>query len=264
MDLGLDGRVAMVASASKGIGLACARLLAREGCDVSICARGQEALDAALAEIARESKGARVHASVVDVARADDLERWNRETEAALGPASILVTNTGGPPVAPFGDLDDAAWYSGVDSTLMNVVRMCRSVLPAMKAARWGRIVHLTSLVAKQPMLELTISSTLRAGLSGLTKTMANEFGPFGVTVNAVLPGHVLTDRQKHLAEVRSKAQGISEADYYAAVAAAIPVRRLGEPAEIADAVGFLCSTRAAFVNGVSLQVDGGLIQSTF
>lgn len=245
----------MVAAASKGLGRACAEALAAEGCRVSICARNAADLEAVTAAEVRV---------VADVARAEDLARWHAETEARLGPVDILVTNTGGPPVARFMDLDDAKWASGVESTLMNVVRLSRLVIPGMKARKWGRIVHLTSLVAKQPVDELTISSTLRAGLSGLTKTQSNQLGRDGITVNAILTGHVLTGRQEHLAEVRCKERGITREQYFAAQAAAIPVGRLGEPREIGEVVTFLCSTRASYITGVSLSVDGGLVSTTF
>jgi len=181
-----------------------------------------------------------------------------------LGPVDILITNTGGPKAAVFADLTDADWASGVDSTLMNVVRMSRLVLPGMKTRHWGRIVHITSLVAKQPYPLLTISSTLRAGLSGLTRTLAMETAKDGITVNALLPGHVMTDRQLHLAEVKSKADGITVAEHFARTAASIPVGRIGDPQEVGAVIAFLCSAPASYLTGQSLLVDGGLVQGTF
>jgi 3-oxoacyl-[acyl-carrier protein] reductase len=253
MDLHLQGRVAMVAAASKGLGRACAEALAAEGCRVSICARGD--MDAvSTAEL-------RVTA---DVSRAEDLARWHAETEARLGAVDILVTNTGGPPVGRFMDLDEGKWAAGVDSTLLSVIRLTRLVVPSMRARRWGRIIHLTSLVAKQPTEELTVSSTLRAGLSGLTKTLASELGADGITVNAILTGHVLTDRQEHLIEVRMKERGATREQVIAASTAAIPIGRMGRPEEIGAVVAFLASEKASFLTGVSLPVDGGNIRSTF
>lgn len=260
MDLGIKGRVAMIAAASKGIGKACALALAREGARVSICARNAEELEKTRAEVAALGEGIAV---VADVSSAEDLATWHRRTEEVFGPVEILVTNTGGPPVRRFMDLSDADWQSGVESTLMNVIRLSRLVIPGMRARGWGRIIHLTSLVAKQPVDELTISSTLRAGLSGLTKTMANQVGPDGITVNALLTGHIMTDRQYHIADVRVKERGITYEAYFAGQAAEIPLRRIGEPREIGDVVAFLASAPAGYVTGVSLQVDGGLIRST-
>lgn len=255
MDLGIAGKVAMVAAASKGLGRACAEALAAEGCRVAICARSAADMEAVRAAEVRV---------VADVTRADELARWHAETEARLGPVEILVTNTGGPPVARFMDLDDAMWASGVESTLMNVVRMSRLVIPGMRARKWGRIVHLTSFVAKQPLPLLTVSSTLRAGLSGLTKSQSTELGRDGITVNAILTGHVMTARQEHLADIRSKERGVTPGEYLASVAGEIPVGRIGEPREVGEIVAFLCSARAAFVTGVSLPVDGGLVGATF
>ncbi|HKX27333.1 MAG TPA: SDR family oxidoreductase [Blastocatellia bacterium] len=260
MDLELNNRVAMIAAGSKGLGKACALALAGEGCRVSICARGAESLERARAEIAAVGETMAVEADVSVVA---DLEEWHRKTVEHFGRVDILVTNTGGPPVKRFMELTDEQWAAGVESTLMNVIRLSRMVIPGMQAHRWGRIIHLTSLVAKQPVDELTISSTLRAGLSGLTKTMANQVGPDNITVNAILTGHILTDRQYALAEVRVKERGITHEQYFAQAAAEIPLRRLGDPREIGEVVTFLASERASYISGVSLQVDGGLIRST-
>jgi len=146
----------------------------------------------------------------------------------------------------------------------MNVVRLSQLVIPSMRERRWGRIVHLTSFVAKEPVDLLTVSSTLRAGLSALTKTMAVQLAPDNVLVNAVLPGHFLTDRQVHLNEIRSKEAGVTREAYEAKVQAEIPIRRFGRPEELGQVVAFLCSERASYLSGVSLQVDGALIGSTF
>lgn len=264
MDFGLTNRVAMVAAASKGIGRAVAEALVEEGCRVSICARDREGVERAASEIGKATPAGKLFAHPCDVGKEDDLSRWHQATVEALGPVDILVTNTGGPPAARFLDLTEAKWKGGVETTLMNVVRLCRLVLPEMRRRRRGRIIHLTSLVAKQPLDLLTISSTLRAGLSALTKTMSNEFAAEGVLVNAVLPGHVLTDRQVHLNEIRSKETGLSVEEYAARVQRAIPLGRYGKPREIGDVVAFLASDRAGYLTGATIQVDGGIIQSTF
>lgn len=249
----------MVAAASKGIGLACAEALAAEGCKISICGRNLEHLDEAYARIAEIGE---VLAVPADVSIPSDLAYWHIQTLQRFEQVDILVTNTGGPPVARFMDLTDEQWHSGVESTLMNVVRMSRLVIPGMQDRKWGRLVHLTSMVAKQPIDELTISSTLRAGLSGLTKTMSNQFGRDNITVNAVLMGFTLTERLKHLAEVRMQEQGISEAEYYEKAAATVPLGRFAEPKEIGEVVAFLASERASYLTGASIQIDGGVIRS--
>ena len=260
MNLELKGRTAMIAAASKGLGKACALALAAEGCRVSLCARNAEELEATRAEAAQYAEAM---ACIADVSSKTDLEQWHAATVARFGCADILITNTGGPPVNRFMELSEEQWQAGIESTLMSVIRMSRLVIPAMQAQRWGRIIHLTSLVAKQPWEDLTISSALRAGLSGLTKTMANEFGQHGITVNAILTGQILTDRQTHLADIRTKARGITHEEYFQQQTAEIPLRRIGEPKEFGEVVAFLASERASFITGVSLPVDGGQIRAT-
>lgn len=262
MDLGIRDRVAMVAAASKGLGRAVAEALAAEGCRLSICSRSLQSLESARNAI--ESSGAEVLAVACDVSDSGQLQRWFDQTIARFGQADILVTNTGGPPAAPFLGLEETQWTSGIESTLMNVVRLCRLVIPGMQQRKWGRIVHLTSFVAKQPVELLTISSTLRAGLSGLTKTLADQVAKDGILVNAVLPGHYLTDRQRHLAEIRAEQQGITPEQYLESSQTLIPLGRFGEPRELGDVVAFLCSERASYLTGTSIQVDGGLTRATF
>jgi 3-oxoacyl-[acyl-carrier protein] reductase len=254
MDLGIGGKTAMVAAASKGIGFAIAKELTAEGCRVSICGRNEENLEAAAAQIGDETRS-----YVVDVSNAEDLSWWYEQTVQDLGPVDILVTNTGGPPAGGLDQITDVQWQQGFDGTLMNIVRLVRQIQPGMTELGWGRIVHITSLVAKEPSRLLPISSTLRAGIMALTRLQALEYAPAGTTVNSVLPGHTLTDRQIHLAEIRSTRDGISVDEALVRQAAEIPMKRMATTAEIAAAVAFLCSQQAAYITGTNLLVDGGL-----
>jgi 3-oxoacyl-[acyl-carrier protein] reductase len=254
VNLGLTGKVAMVAAASKGIGLAIAKGLAAEGCKVSICARDRAGLETALPEIGGVARGC-----VADVAFEADLRAWFDSVCTEFGHPDIIVTNTGGPKAGEWTKLDDAAWVTSCESTLLNVVRTVRLVQEGLRAKAWGRILHLTSVVAKEPSPTLAISSTLRSGLMALTRLQAEELAPFGVTVNAVLPGHTLTDRQLHLADLRAEREGISREEALRRQAEAVPMRRLAKPEEIANAAIFLASEAASYITGVNLLVDGGL-----
>ena len=254
MDLGISGKVAMVAASSKGIGYAIAKQLTLEGCRVSICGRHEEMLEAAAAAMGDETRP-----YVVDVSNPEDLNWWIEQTVQDLGGVDILVTNTGGPAAGTIQEITDEQWQAGFDSTLMNVVRLVRGVQPLMAERQWGRIVHITSLVAKEPSRVLPISSTLRAGIMALTRLQASEFAEQGITVNSVLPGHTFTDRQKHLAEVRAERERISPEEALVRQAADIPMKRLATASEIAAAVTFLCSQPAAYITGTNLLVDGGL-----
>lgn len=253
MNLGISGKVAMVAASSKGIGLAIAQALHAEGCRLSLCARSMDSLDAACLSLGGAT------GFVCDVSDRESIESWFRSTVNELGSPDILVTNTGGPPAGPWESITDEQWRQGFESTLLNVVRLVRLASEPMKANGWGRIVHLTSIVAKQPHALLPISSTLRAGLMGLTRLQATSLAEHGITVNSVLPGHTLTDRQVQLARVRSEREGISEQQALEEQARLIPMRRLANPEEIASTVAFLCSEKASYVTGVNLLVDGGL-----
>ena len=264
MDLGLRGKTAMVAAASKGLGRGVAGALAREGARVSIAARTRTGLDEAERALRAVAPDAELLSVETDVSRAEDLERWHARTVERFGDPDLLVTNTGGPPAGRFLEVGDDAWRAGIDGTLMNVLRLSRLVVPAMRKKRYGRIAHITSFVAKEPMGLLAISSTLRAGLSALTTVMAKELAPDGITVNAILPGHFMTDRQAHLNELRAAGAGVTREAYEARLVQEIPARRFGAPEELGDVVAFVLSERAGYLSGCSIQLDGALLGGTF
>jgi len=260
MDLGLHGRVAVVCAASQGLGKAVALGLAREGAHTVICSRKGRHIAAAAREIAADP---RVRSTVVpmvaDLTRPVDIRRLIERTLKRFGRLDILVTNAGGPPVADFEDLDDRTWQRGIQLTLMSAVRCIRAALPQMRKQRWGRIINITSIAARQPIDDLVISSTLRPGILGMTKVLANRHAHEGITVNSVAPGFILTARQEEIAQARGKAQGLSQAAYLKRVAREIPARRLGRPEELAHVIVFLASERASYLTGTTVGVDGGL-----
>lgn len=257
MDLGIAEKCALVTASSKGLGFACARALAAEGCRVVVSSRGGAALEAAAGAI-RDETGAEVEAVAADVSEKIDLERLAERACDRFGGVDILVTNTGGPAPGTFTTTDDSAWAEGFENTLMNVVRLSRLCLPWMRSNGWGRIVHITSVSVKQPIGNLVISNSIRAAVHGLSKTMATEFAGDGVLVNCVCPGLHLTDRLRELAEVRGKASGRSQNEELAALEQSVPVGHLGRPEDFASVVAFLCSERARFITGTSVLVDGG------
>ncbi|HZW09806.1 MAG TPA: SDR family oxidoreductase [Phycisphaerales bacterium] len=261
MDTGIKDRAAVVAASSKGLGYAIAHRLAQEGCRVVVSARTERDVAAAAEQIAAET-GALVEAIPADVATGPGCARLIAEAAERLGGVDILVTNTGGPPPGRFDALSEEQWASGFESTLLNVVRLIRAAVPHMRARRWGRIVNVTSLSARQPIEGLLLSNAFRAAVHGVAKTLSRELAPDGIRVNNVCPGMHATDRLRHLAEIRGREAGISTEAALDRLAASIPLGRLGRPEELAAAAVFLCSEPAGFITGQSIIVDGGA--STF
>jgi|SRR5579862_5879295 len=260
MDLGLRGRVAFVAAGSKGLGRAIAEELAAEGARVAICARGRDALDAACDHIRRA--GGHAHPVLADVSLAEDAERAIGEVREALGPIDILVTNSGGPRSGLFETLSPADWDAAARLLLTSVVTLTRAALPDMRARRWGRILTVTSIAAKQPVHGLMLSNSLRSAVTAFARTLANEVAADGVTVNNLLPGYTRTERVVDLSDQMAVARGTSAKAVVEQWEAEIPMRRIGEPREFAALAAFLASARASYITGQSIAVDGGWIRS--
>jgi 3-oxoacyl-[acyl-carrier protein] reductase len=249
VDLGLAGKTAIVAASSKGLGKACALALASEGARVTVCARTEADLAAAAAEI-REATGTQVLAVPADLATAAGVESVVAATAAEFGGVDVLVTNSGGPPRGAVADFTDDDWVAAFELVTLGFVRLVRAVLPHMRARQWGRIVGIQSTSVKQPVAGIDLSNGIRPGIAGLVKAMAPGLARQGITINLVLPGSFRTDR--------------IPADLVATAGAAVPMGRLGEPAELGSLVAFLASVHAAYITGAAYQVDGGAVASNW
>jgi 3-oxoacyl-[acyl-carrier protein] reductase len=261
MDLGLKNKVALVVASSRGLGRAVAEELAAEGASLLLCARDEQTLTETAAAIA-ESSGVHVLAVPADVTVIDDIKRLVDAGTERFGRIDILVTNAGGPPAGTFDKLTREQWDEAIRLTLLSAVELARQVLPGMKERHWGRIINITSIAVKQPVDGLLLSNSLRAGLTGFARTLANEVAPDGITVNNVMPGYTRTERLEHLVEFMAEKQGIGVEEFRGTWEKEIPMGRLGEPRELAATIAFLASERASYITGTSIQVDGGWIRS--
>ncbi|HEX5164622.1 MAG TPA: SDR family oxidoreductase [Thermomicrobiales bacterium] len=262
MELGLNGKIAMVGGASKGIGFNVARLLAKEGVSVSISSRNEAAIQAAKQQIEAETPGAQVLAVAADLSKAGDIDGWLSTTMERFGGVDLLFTNTGGPPGGTFNDFGDTDWQAAFDLLVMSVIRMTRGVYPSMQARGGGAIVMSTSSSVKEPIANLTLSTVLRASVSALAKSLANEWAGDRIRVNQIVPGRILTDRIRSMDQARSEKSGQPVEEIRRQSEATIPLKRIGDPEEYASGAVFLFSDAASYITGATLQVDGGLIRS--
>jgi 3-oxoacyl-[acyl-carrier protein] reductase len=256
MELGLRGCKAFLAGASKGLGRACAKALIDEGARVFICSRNPGELEKAANEIGAYGYGA------ADVSRPDQVKSIVSDAVKALGGLDILVTNAGGPPTGPFERASDDDWDIAYSLNLMSSVRLIREALPALKASGRGRIVNITGYGVKEPMTDLVVSDSVRAGVTVMAKTIASDLAPFGITVNNIAPGPIMTDRLIEVHAARAKSLGITLEEQFKRFAGTIPVGRMGEPKEIGDLCAFLCSPQAGYLTGQAIVVDGGVNRS--
>jgi 3-oxoacyl-[acyl-carrier protein] reductase len=261
MDLGLKGRVAIVAAASKGLGRAVAAELAQEGAQVAICARNAADLEKAANEI-RPATGREIFWQAFDVTDAPRVQGFVAAVEERFGRVDICVTNAGGPPAKTFLEISPEEWHAAVALTLLSAVSFAREVLPRMRKNKWGRLVTITSVSVKQPIDHLLLSNSIRAAVTGLARTLANEFGPHGITVNNVCPGYTLTERLEELAEEQAQNAGVAREKILQRWTTQVPLGRLAKPQEFAALVAFLVSERASYINGTSIAVDGGWVRS--
>jgi 3-oxoacyl-[acyl-carrier protein] reductase len=258
METGLQHRVAIVAASSKGIGRATALALAAEGTKLALCARNADPLNQ-VAEEARKLHGVEVYTDTLDVAQDDRVRQFVEAVHSRFGHIDICVTNAGGPPAKPFVETTMPEWDRAYQLNLRSIVSFAHAVLPHMQRRQWGRFITITSVAVKQPVLELVLSNAVRTGVLGLVRSLATQYGPHNITINNVGPGYTATDRVKDLAQAKAQATGRPAAEYEADIAKDVPLRRLAKPEEVADAIVWLASERAAYITGQTILVDGGV-----
>ena len=263
MNLGIEGRVAIVAASSRGLGKAVALGLAREGARLAICARTESELNLTAEEIRRES-GTEVLARAVDVTKPEEVSAFVRDSVDRFGKLEICVSNAGGPPGKLFASTTLEDWRNAVDLNLTSTLCLAREALPLMQEQRWGRFITITSVSVKQPIEGLVLSNSVRAAVSGLVKTLSNEYAPFNILVNNVCPGYTLTRRLDELSEHLAAAEGVSARTIQDRWTSQIPLGRLGRPEELADLIVFLASERSSYITGASIAVDGGLVKGIY
>ena len=263
MDTGLENKTVLITASSMGIGKAVAEMFAEEGCKIAISSRSKENLLSTAAEL-KEKYGVEPFWSVCDLNKQKDIENTFAAVSAHFGNVDILINNCGGPVPGLFQQLEEEDWNNAYEQVLLSAVRFSRLVLPGMMANNWGRIINLTSISVKQPVDNLILSNSLRAGVTGFTKSLSNEVAKFNITVNNVAPGMTLTRRLYELAVVEAKEKGKSHEEILVEMAKRIPLNRLGRPEEIASVVVFLASKQASYVTGVTIQVDGGYVKSVY
>ena len=257
MNFGLKGRVAIVAAASSGLGRAVAGALAAEGSSIAISARTQQRLEEASQEI-KSATGAEVLPVPGDLTSEGHVRSLIQETVRRFGRIDVVVANAGGPPAGFFGDFDAEAYRNAVELNLISTINLCREAVPFMRERGWGRIVAITSIAAKQPIENLILSNTARAGVLGFMKSLSQQVAAEGITVNTVCPGYHLTERLESLASNTARLENLQVEAIYDRWAASTPMKRIGDPKEFAALVTFLCSEQASYITGTVIQVDGG------
>lgn len=257
MDLGLKGKVALVAGGSQGLGKAVAVELSREGAKVAVGALDDPELPKAVEEI-KALCGGEIIGIPTDVSVAEQARGFVRQSIEHYGTVDVLVNNAGGPPSRTFLEIDEDLWHQGVRLNLMSTILMTREALPVMIEKRWGRIINMTSISVKQPLDGLILSNTVRSAVVGLAKTLSNEMAPYNITVNNVCPGYTQTERVRSLARYLAEKEGTTPEAVIRRWESSVPMGRLGTPEEFGALVAFLASERAGYITGASIHIDGG------
>ena len=257
MDLGIGGKVAVVAAASQGLGRACAQALANEGARVAILSRRQEELD----KVAKEIGGGALPVAC-NLASAADIEAAIEKVKEKLGPVSILVNNCGGPPAGTFDSITEKQWAESFEQVFLSALRLTRAVLPMMRAARWGRVINIVSMSVEQPIPGLIVSNAFRPALAGWAKTLSAEVAADNILVTCVAPGRILTARTEVLDRAAAEKSGRPIEEIRKERLVDVPLKRYGTPEEFGAAVAFLASERASYMTGSVVRVDGGAVSA--
>ena len=259
MNLNLENKNAIVCASSQGLGKAAAIDLAKEGVNLAICSRDQEKIDKAKEEILQKTDhNIKVIALKADLDSLEDIQIFLQEVEQSLGVVDILVNNTGGPPPSTFEQISDEDWQNAFNSTMMSAIRLSRAMIPKMKENSWGRIINISSVSVKTPVNGLFLSNSLRMGVLGWAKALADELAAYGITVNTVCPGYTRTERVEAILESQSSSSGLSKEEIEKTIADNIPMKRVGEAEDLAGLITFLASEKANYMTGLAVQVDGG------
>ncbi len=261
MDLGLQGRNAIVLGASRGLGRAIALALVREGANVLVCARHQESLEKT-AHTLHETGPGRVAVHAADLAEPSAATAIHAAAAEQLGPVDVLVNNSGGPPPGPIADAARATWQAQFQAMVLPVFELTALCLPDMRSRGWGRVLTVVSSGVEQPIPNLGLSNGLRSSIVGWSKTLANEVGGDGITVNCLAPGRVATDRTRQIDQANAERQGLPLETVQRQSQAQIPLGRYGAPEEFGDTAAFLVSERGGYITGSVIRVDGGLVKS--
>ena len=258
MDLGLNNKIALVTAASQGLGKASALSIANEGATVIICSRDKEKISKAAKDI-KDQSGSEVIFFQTDLSEEIEINKMVEDIIKKYGRIDILVNNTGGPKAGFFDDITDDDWLSTFESTFLSAVRLTRSVLPSMKRNKWGRIINISSVSAKQPIDNLILSNGVRMSVHGWAKTLSNQIASENILINNVCPGFTKTERVEGLVSLQAKDLDISEDQVIDTISNNIPIKRVGKPEELADLVAFLASEKSSYITGQSIAVDGGV-----
>ncbi|NOZ47449.1 MAG: SDR family oxidoreductase [Chlorobi bacterium] len=261
MNLGLKNKNAVVLASTKGLGKAIAKTLYTEGCNVAICSRSVSSVQNTIKEFEHLNSESRVIGKAVDVSNPDEIDSFFDFVESEFDSVDILVTNAGGPPSGKFDDFSDKEWLNAFEQNLMSVVRSIRRAVPSMKIKKQGKIIAITSISVKSPVENLILSNTIRAGVTGLIKSLSNELAEYNITVNSVCPGYILTDRVQQLSKNESERTGNNEKDIIKMWEQKIPMKRMGTPDEFASLVVYMCSNKAGYITGTTFWMDGGRYQ---